>query len=1180
MLRVRVLGELELDLDGTPLPPPASRRARVLLGFMALHPGPHPRAGLAARFWPDVLDESARTSLRGALADVRRALGPAADEHLVATRSAAGMVGVETDAAGFARLTEAGSDAGALALCRGELLAGLDGDGWLLAARDEQREAHAAVLSRLAAAADAAGDLEAAVRHTRARIALDPLSEEAHRELMARLATAGDRAAALAAYGRLADRLRAELRIAPSAPTRELAEALRRGDIPPAATAAAGVAAGAAGAATAAGGGAAPRAALPLPRRLDARRARSPFVGRRAELERLRAAVAAVRDGERRLLAIGGDPGIGKTRLLAELAGAEHAAGAAVLYGRCPEEAVAPYQPFAEALRPLAGAEPLLGATEPGPGDAAGARLRQFEAVAAALADAPGSPVLLALDDLHWADRPSLLLLAHLLRDLRPGRLVVAGTYREGELGRRHPLARALADLRRDRLVERVALGGLDGGAAAGLIAGWFGADASASLSGAVLEETGGNPFFIEEVLRHLLESGALSTADGRWRLSRPVRELGVPESVREVIGRRLDRLGEASGEVLETAAVIGPEFDLAVLDGACAAPRDTVLDALEAAADANLIRAVPDRPGRWSFAHALIREALHDELSSLRRTRLHARVAEALAGHDEARLAELSHHGFEAAALVGPERAATWAQSAGDAALAQLAYEEAAAHYERALQALELAGGEAPVGSRDAPAALERAGGEAPARRRGRLLLALADARGRAGDPQADDACRATAAHARATGDAELLGRAALAAGGVGVAIVGLDEQRVALLEEALAALGDGSPGLRARLLARLAIALYYAPGRTRSGELSALAIAAAREAGDPDALLAALNARHVALWHPDGLAERLRVADEMLALAARHGREEARLQACNWRCVDLWEAGDLDGFRAEAAEHELLADALRLPAFRWYATHWRAALAALAGEREEALRLAAEAGAAGTRAGDPNGELFLGMLRFQLDFYAHEFSDEMLAFLEHQMRNHVASAAYASSCCWVYAERGRTGEARRLLDELAPDDFAALAWDANWFASLHELGEATALLGDAERAATLYPQLLPYAGRRLVAGRATIDCGSADYTLGRLAATAGRATEAVAHLEAALAADAGIRARPLLVRTRARLAELLAAGGETARARELAAEAVAEAAALGIPRAVPAAVAALQHDRGRPVGRPRRIR
>ncbi len=1091
MLRVRVLGELELD----GLTPPASRRARALLAYLALHPGPQPRGALAARFWPDVLDESARTSLRGALADVRRAVG----DHLVAGRETAGLDDVWMDAAEFAALVSAGRDEEALTLCRGEFLAGLDED-WIIALRDDHREAQSALLARLAATAP---DPETALSYLRTRVALDPLSEEAHRDLMVRL----DRPAALAVYQRLADRLRSELRIAPSAATRELAESLRA---------------------------TAPERP-PLPRALDPRRSRSPFVGRDGQLERLRASLAG---GEHRLLAISGDPGIGKTRLLSELAAAADADGATVLYGRSPEEAVAPYQPFAEALAPLASADPglapLLGDAPAGV-EEAGARLRLFEAVAAALADAPGPRVLLALDDLHWADLPSLRLLTHVLRHRRSNRLVVACTYRETELGRSHPLARALADLRRDRLVERVALTGLDADAAGGLITGWVGAHASAGLVGAVQDETGGNPFFIEEVLQHLLESGALTIDDAGWQLARPVREIGVPESVREVIGRRLDRLGDDAVDVLETAAVIGPDFDLALLEAACGLGRDTVLDALESATDAHLIRSIPAQPASWSFMHALIREALVGELSTLRGARLHARVAEALAAAPAARPAELAHHGIEAAALVGTERAAEWARAAGDAALAGLAYEEAAAHYH---DALEVTGPRAD------------------------LLLALADALVRAGDPEADAACAAAIDAAR--GDTMLFGRAVLTSCGLGVAIVGLDRRRVALLEEALDALEDDA--LRARLLSRLAIAVYYEPGRSRSGPLSAEAIDAARAADDPDALLAALNSRHVALWHPSGLAERFRVADEMIALAISAGRPEAELQGRNWRCVDLWEAGDRAGFAAEVAEHERLADELRLPAFQWYGPMWRGAIAAREGDAAEARRLADAGGAIAKRAGDPNGALFRHMVELTVMLNRRDFSNqEIVDFTEHAAENYASAMAYAAGLAWVYAEQGREAEARALLDRVAADDFAGLGWDANWLSAHGELAEATALLGDRERAAALYERLLPYADRRIVAGRAVCDLCSAEYSLGRFAATCGRLDEAAAHFEAAIASDIAVGARPALVQTRARYAEVLAARGEAARARELAAAAVAEAAELGIADAVPGAAVAL---------------
>jgi len=530
-----------------------------------------------------------------------------------------------------------------------------------------------------------------------------------------------------------------------------------------------------------------------------------------------------------------------------------------------------------------------------------------------------------------------------------------------------------------------------------------------------------------------------------------------------------------------------------------------------------------------------LIREALLSELSTLRATRLHGRVAEALAADPATRPAELAHHGIEAAALVGVERAAEWARAAGDAALARLAYEEAAAHYE---DALEVTGPRAD------------------------LLLALADALMRAGDPEAEAACAAAVDAAR--GDAVLFGRAVLTSCGLGVAIVGVDRKRIALLEEALDGLDDGA--LRARLLSRLAIAVYYEPGRSRSGPLSAAAIDAARAADDPDALLAALNSRHVALWHPSGLEERFRVADETIALAIARGRPEAELQGRNWRCVDLWESGDRAGFEAEVAEHERLADTLRLPAFQWYGPMWRAAIAAREGRSGDVERLAAEGAAIALRAGDPNGALFRYMVQLNNLINARDFTNRTtLEFTENAVENYASGMAYASGLAWLYCGQGRDAEARVLLDRIAADDYVGLEWDANWLSAVGELSEATALLGDAERAAALYERLLPYADRRIVAGRAVWDQCSAEYALGRFAATFGRLDAAAAHFEAAIASDLAVGARPALVQTRARYAEVLAAQGEAARARELAAAALAEALELGISDAVPGEALAL---------------
>jgi class 3 adenylate cyclase len=229
MLGVRVLGELAIELDGREIEPPTSRRARSLLGLLVVDRRVHLRSQLAARFWPDVLDESARTSLRGALSTLRKALGPGGDQLVVAVRDGIALGGerlVWTDYAEFDSLIGAGRLDEALALRRGELLEGLD-DDWVLQARDEHRDRIAGVLARLARGAEERGELREAIALTRREVALDPLAEEPQRELIRRLGAGGDRPAAMQAYRRLQKRLRSDLGIAPSARTRELVESLR-----------------------------------------------------------------------------------------------------------------------------------------------------------------------------------------------------------------------------------------------------------------------------------------------------------------------------------------------------------------------------------------------------------------------------------------------------------------------------------------------------------------------------------------------------------------------------------------------------------------------------------------------------------------------------------------------------------------------------------------------------------------------------------------------------------------------------------------------------------------------------------------------------------------------------------------------------------------------------------------
>ncbi len=411
------------------------------------------------------------------------------------------------------------------------------------------------------------------------------------------------------------------------------------------------------------------------------------FVGRAAATETLALAWKRAREGARQMVFIGGELGVGKTRLATETALAAHGEGATVLLGTCDEDLAVPYQPFVEALRHFIAACPedqlvtrlgdrrnelarlvpelphrVPGLSPPQPADPDTERYLLFEAVAGWLAAAsPDRPVVLLLDDLHWATKPTMLMLKHIVRFTGPMALLLITTYHDSDLTRSHPLSELLADLRRESGVERLALRGLTDAEALALVEALAGHDISGdnlALAHAVHSETDGNPFFIREIFQNMIESGALVQEGDRWTYRGDTKAFGIPESVREVVGRRLSRLAEEVERTLTLAAVIGTNFDLAVLTGVAGLPQTAVVEALEQATGARLVHEVPGSAGRFAFVNALIRDVLYQELGSSRRIELHRTVGVVLeqlaAGRDDAHLAELARHWLAATPDVG----------------------------------------------------------------------------------------------------------------------------------------------------------------------------------------------------------------------------------------------------------------------------------------------------------------------------------------------------------------------------------------------------------------------------------------------------------------------------------------------------------------------------------------------
>ncbi len=912
---------------------------------------------------------------------------------------------------------------------------------------------------------------------------------------------------------------------------------------------------------------------LPLPPRLGTR---PPFAmfGRGAEAEALALAWAKAKDGQRQVVLIAGEPGIGKTRLAAEAARAAHADGGTVLFGACDEDVGLPYRPFVEALRhyvthapddvlaahvrthrgELTRLVPELGrriAELPAPqvAEAETERFLLFEAVTGLLAAASRErPLVLVLEDLHWAGAPELLLLKHLIRSAEPMRLLVISTYRDTDLSRTHPLTPMLADLRREAGVERVSLHGLDDTAVETLVAAVARHEldeALVALAHAVRRETEGNPFFIGEVIRHLSESGALFEENGRWTYRGAIAALGIPEGVREVIGRRLGRLSEATNRVLGLAAVIGRQFDLALLAKIAEVSEDAVLDALDEATAAALVSEVRGGAEQFTFRHALIRTTLYEELSAPRRARLHQRVGEALEDLVQAtpgvRVEELAYHWLAATHAADVGKAIGYARQAGERALAGLAFEEAAAHFERALAVLE---------PRDSD------GG----RLRCDLLLAFADAQCRSGNASYRETVAKAVEAARALGDGQRLARAAIASarpGGFLASVSLVDEPLIALYEEASIALGDADSLLRARLLGQLAVELLLTPDRARRDALSREAVAITRRLGDRTGLAEVLILRLFATGDPFTLAERIELTAELAALAGEVSSSELAYNAAFLRTRALLESGDIGGAERALVDTERLAGELRQPFYMWFARMERTMLAVMRGAPDSEA-LARATFELGTAAGQPDAPVVFGA-----QMYGIRENQGRLSELTGAVRANVDAMphipTFRASLTWLYCDTDQAAAAREQVDILRINGFDHPP-SSVWGGYMVYLSGAVCDLHDRSAAAVFYDRLRLVAGQVVTVG--FLACGGS-YALhcGMLAACLARWDDAEHHFADALAMNEHLGARPYVVRTRRAWAAMLLDRGapdDAARARELIATGLAEAEALGMAREV----------------------
>lgn len=1174
-MEFRILGPLEVLRGGTPVELGGPKQRTVLAVLLLNANEVVSTDRLIEALWGDAAPDSAPKALQVHISQLRKALGAGDDagaERILVTRPPGYVVDLDPqqlDLTRFDRLAREGrgalaaGDPGdaarlldqALGLWRGTALADLAYEDFAQVEAARLAELRLAVLEDRLEADLACGRHVEVIGELEALVAAEPLRERPWGQLMLALYRAGRQADALDAYRRARETLVDQLGIEPSRELRERHDAILAQD---------------------------PGLDLPRDRAVapdtaahelvESRSAtiRQPgqqdgasFVGRDRELEELTAALDRALEGRGSFYLIGGEPGIGKSQLADEVSRRARTRGARTRWGRCWEAGGAPaYWPWVqalrveiaeasdEALRAQVGAggsevsqllpelrERLPDLPAPSSPESEGARFRLFDATTGFIKRAATElPIVLVLDDLHAADTPSLLMLRFIAGEVSDAPLLILGTYRDVEVGPDHPLDAMLNDLSRQQAGRVIRLGGLDESQVSRLIESSSGQAPSRRAVAAIHRGTAGNPLFVGELVRLLVTENRLEEAAGD-----PGARLGIPRGVHEVIQRRLETTSDDCRRILGVAAVLGRDFDLDALAEVTQRPAAELLDVLDEAIAQRIVSEMPGMPDRLRFSHVLIRDVLYEELGGAARRRLHDRAGTALetlhAADLEPHLAALAHHFFEAGPTGESQKALTYARRAAEHANVQLAYEEAARHFELALRVLRTAD---PT---DDPTRCE-------------LLLALAEAHLRAGDEQtAKRTFREAAGIARKRGDAEALGRAALGYGGLVVWMAARgDPHLIPLLEEALDALPDADSSLRARLLARLSCAVRDRPDRERRVPLSEEAVDMARRLDDRQTLAYTLDARCISMVDPGSMEGFRDTAEELISVSEEVGELEHAFTGAIYQVCSHLQMGDVAGAKRAHQLMTRLGEELQEPSYRWGSLGLDAVFALFEGRFDEAEELIPRAWEVGRHAQQFNATALYRQQRFLLHRERGGLEgceDELRAGFAETPEYHIYGAALTN----LYTELGRFDEARAMLSQLARNDFEPMYYDEEFLASMTLLSDSCSALADRERAAALYELLSPHAGRAAV-GMIEFALGAIARPLGILAGILGRIDDAIEHFESAIEMNARMGARPWVAHARFDLGRTLAKAdvSDTVRGKELIGEALAEYTAMGM--------------------------
>jgi len=1155
-LHFSVLGPLDVRDEGGPVPLTGARRRTILLRLLIERDRTVSLARLAEDTWGDEPPPGAASTLRSHLSALRRVLGPG---RLYSRNGSAvlelrpGELDVElfdagcTDGRDALALGDAASALelfeGALGRWRGPALADVDGYPWALPEIARLEEQRLGALEGLLDARLRTGQLQRVVTDAEAAVREHPLREQLWAVLMSALYRSGRQADALRAYQRLRHHLAEELGIEPSPGLQELESAVLEQRLPlggsdgpnpfrPSAVhgTAATPSAGGPPDAGAGHGALGPFDLTWLPS------ATAPaFIGRTNEFALAMRARTRAATGGPAFVVVAGEPGIGKSRLAAEVARACAAEGDRILVGRCNEDPLAPFEAFRTALRDvvrgptgrellaedgapvdaLAQVVPEVSAhlgphLEHGRGTPEAERFQSFEAVAWLIGSlARRRPVVLVLEDLHWADAPALSLLEHVLRSELEGPVLIIGTCRATEAAGSNWLEEGLVDLRRVADITRIDLDGLSPALSLSLVESVVGAPGTGlgSTASRLRDYTGGNPFFLQEVASDLVASGG--PLEGALA-SEPLASAAstISDRLRDLVRWRLSRLSEPCTRVLSTAALLGLQFPVGVLLSTCDDGEEDVLAALDEAQDAGIVTELTDSDDTYRFVHDLVRASLDAGFGPARRVRTHLRIArelEARHGQDPGYAPQIALHYLHGIGAGGADRARHYCRLAGSEALTLVAYEAAVLHFEHALD----------ISTTHFPEDHDS---------RCDLLLLLADSMVKAGRlVEADERFLEAFDEGQLHGRHDVVAAAALGYGGVLPAGAEPSEDGRRLLRTVLDDLGPGDSAERALALGRLAHWGHFSDPRVERESLADEAVDVAQRLGDPVTLAAAIDYRYWALCGPDDVGRQVDDGRRIRGIGQTVGDPELVLRGMKCELHARFESGDFGAADAIATEMHELAARVGQPEYLRLGFMWDSLVSGIQGRFDDAALSADRAYDIFRKSGHSQSQAIAVGLSLTWLWLQGRMSE--LGPLLEAGRTGRSSMGEKALAAWVAVESGDHVTASGILAELTPATVAAAERNFHWWFMVAGLSHTACGLGEVEWADALYGLIVPFESHNCRVGQASF-LGTASFYLGSLARVAGRPAQAVAHLQDALARHRSMGAVPFIRLTEHELA------------------------------------------------------